>query len=92
MSAATLLEGRSVQHGTRFFRPGTRPAQRSSRPVCRPTYRSLRFLTQVEIRTERWLFFFLAVAAVIAITYGFSCLIDLVQNWAAMERGIANLI
>ncbi len=35
---------------------------------------------------------FLALAAVIGITYGFSCLVDLVQNWAIMERGISSLI
>jgi hypothetical protein len=36
--------------------------------------------------------FLLAAAAVIGIAYGFSCLVDLVQNWAAFERGAANLI
>ncbi len=41
---------------------------------------------------EKWFFFFLAVAAVVGIAYGFSCFLDLVQNWAAMERGISNLI
>jgi hypothetical protein len=41
---------------------------------------------------ERILLFLLAAAAVIGIAYGFSCLVDLVQNWAAFERGAANLI
>ena len=34
----------------------------------------------------------LVVAAIIGVAYGFTCLIDLVQNWAIFERGTANLI
>ncbi len=34
----------------------------------------------------------LVLASAIAIIYGFSCLVDMVQHWAAMERGISSLI
>ena len=47
---------------------------------------------EIDVRFEKWLPPVLAGAAVILIAYGFSRLIDLVQNWAAMERGISNLI
>jgi hypothetical protein len=43
-------------------------------------------------RAERFLFFGLALAALVGIGYGFSCLLDLVQNWALFERGVANLV
>jgi len=34
----------------------------------------------------------LALAAIVGVAYGFSRMIDLVQNWAVFERGVANLI
>ncbi len=54
--------------------------------------RALWLRSEVDVRVEKGMLLLLAVAAVIGITYGFSCLMDLVQNWAVMERGIANLI
>ncbi len=34
----------------------------------------------------------LVLSSAIGIIYGFSCLVDMVRNWAAMERGISSLI
>ena len=34
----------------------------------------------------------LTAAATIAIAYGFSCLVDLVQNWASFNAGIGRLV
>jgi len=41
---------------------------------------------------EKLLLFLLIIAAVMGIVYGFSSLVDMVQNWAIIERGTANLI
>ena len=90
MSAATAMDRGPLHPGTRSLRTNPRPLRRGQRN-CRQTLRGL-LRTEFEISAEKWLFFLLAVAALIGITYGFSCFIDLVQNWAAMERGISNLI
>ncbi len=42
--------------------------------------------------TERFFLGLLAGAAVVAITYGFSCMADLVQNWALFNAGVERLI
>ena len=41
---------------------------------------------------ERFLFASLALAAVAGVVYGFSQLLDLVQNWALFESGIGRLL
>jgi hypothetical protein len=45
-----------------------------------------------DTRLEKLMLLALAIGAVIGIAYGFSCLVDLVQNWAVFERGISTLI
>ena len=47
---------------------------------------------QEDTTFEKLLMAILVLAAVIGISYGFSCLVDLVQNWAAVNTGISNLI
>jgi hypothetical protein len=41
---------------------------------------------------ERYLMTVLAAVALLGIGYGFSCLIDLVQNWAWFNLGIQRLV
>ena len=40
---------------------------------------------------EKCLWSFLALASAIAIAYGFSCLVDLVQHWALFNAGVEQL-
>lgn len=41
---------------------------------------------------ERVFFGLLAAATILGIGYGFSCLVDLVQNWALFGAGIERLV
>src|SRR5215813_3120267 len=45
-----------------------------------------------EFRIERAFMLLLAIVAVAAIAYGFSCLVDLVQHWAVFNSGVGHLI
>jgi hypothetical protein len=45
-----------------------------------------------ESRLEKLFLLLLVTAAVIGIGYGFSCLVDLVQNWALFGAGVDRLI
>ena len=45
-----------------------------------------------EWRFEKYFMFLLAGAGVLGIVYGFSCLIDLVQHWAAFNAGVGQFI
>ncbi len=54
--------------------------------------KALGLMPDAGINFEKIFFLVLTVAAVAGIAYGFWCLLDLVQNWAAMERGISTLI
>jgi len=45
-----------------------------------------------EPAVEKGLLGLLALAAVIGIGYGFSCLIDLVQNWASVNATLGQII
>jgi hypothetical protein len=47
---------------------------------------------QAESTTEIICMGLLATAAVLGITYGFSCLADLVQNWSSFNVGVGHLI
>ncbi len=40
---------------------------------------------------ERWLMLVLVLAAMVGIVYGFSCMTDLVHNWAAVNVGVDKL-
>jgi hypothetical protein len=41
---------------------------------------------------EKFWLLVLTVAALVGIGYGFSCLLDLVQHWAAFNAGVAHLL
>ncbi len=41
---------------------------------------------------EKFWLLVLAVAALVGIGYGFSCLLDLVQHWAVFNAGVAHLL
>jgi hypothetical protein len=45
-----------------------------------------------ESLAEKGFFALLVVGAVSGISYGFSCILDLVQNWAAVNASISHLI
>jgi hypothetical protein len=45
-----------------------------------------------ELLTERLMLALLVLSAVIAIGYGFGCLVDLVQNWAGFNSAVEHLI
>jgi len=45
-----------------------------------------------EFRLERAFMLLLALAGVVGIAYGFSCLIDLVQHWAVFNAGVGQFI
>ncbi len=92
MSAATGMCSGAIQRGTGFFRASTASKRPGSPPISTKTVGRPWTKRETDVHLEKWLYLLLAIAAVIGITYGFSCLIDLVQNWAAMERGISNLI
>jgi hypothetical protein len=77
--------------GTRWRQPAGCQEAESARQVSRASkYPGMR--PQGDTGFERFLFALLALAAVAGIAYGFSCLLDLVQNWAAFSAGIRNLI
>ncbi len=82
--------------GAGAFRLAGRVCHQKAHPSragsTRGTDRPLWVRSETGIGFERWFMLFLTLAAVIGITYGFSCLVDLVQNWAIMERGISSLI
>jgi len=82
-----------VVHGAAAF---SEVRTRSSRAgaIAVPARRAqpLWLRSERDINLEKWLLLVLAIAALTGIAYGFSCLVDLVQNWAVMERGISNLI
>jgi hypothetical protein len=44
------------------------------------------------LTTEKVMLTLLVVAAAVGIGYGFSCMLDLVQNWASFSTGVARLI
>ncbi len=88
MSAGTTFGTEAVPVRARFF---TRDAGKAN-PARTRSARPLWIRNEGDIRLEKWLLLLLAIAALIGIAYGFSCFIDLVQNWAAMERGISTLI
>jgi hypothetical protein len=67
------------------------PAAKSARraqPVPRPVW----VQPGSDTALEKLLLGCLALAALIGIAYGFSCLVDLVQNWAFVNVGISKLI
>jgi hypothetical protein len=74
------------------------PAPMVPRPVlrCMPpstkTRRSFRRACSTEFRLERAFMLLLALAGVVGIAYGFSCLIDLVQHWAVFNAGVGQFI
>jgi hypothetical protein len=41
---------------------------------------------------EKFWLLILVLAALFGIAYGFSCLLDLVQHWAAFNAGVAHLL
>ena len=41
---------------------------------------------------ERILFGLLVLSAIVAVGYGFNCLLDLVGNWAGFNSGVAQLL
>jgi hypothetical protein len=67
----------------RTSRPTTKAAVRRIDSVVQPgTYSGL----------EQVMFVLLAFVAVVGIGYGFSCILDLVQHWAAFNTGIAQIL
>lgn len=57
-----------------------------------PKSATLRLTSQHSLPGERLLFGLLAVAAAGGITYGFSCLVELVRHWAAFGAGIERFL
>ncbi|HWW01777.1 MAG TPA: hypothetical protein VNZ64_18910 [Candidatus Acidoferrum sp.] len=60
--------------------------RRSAKPV------TLRIHPYHSLPGEKFLMALLALAAAIGVAYGFSCLVDLVQNWALFGAGVGRLI
>ena len=60
------------------------------RPLSKP--HSLLMPSRGESGLEKLFLGLLVVAAVIGVGYGFSCLVDLVQNWALFGAGVGHLI
>ncbi len=78
------------------YRPSPRavesPAVEPARPAVEATKPSVWISLPSHSLPEHWFMCLLALAAVIGIAYGFSCLTDLVQNWAALNIGVDKLI
>lgn len=88
MLATTGLRG----GGVRFFDGRGRPVGASASREKARSVRPAGFWNENDISVQKWLLLLLAVGVVLGIAYGFSCLVDLVQGWAAMERGVSTLI
>src|SRR5260370_9607546 len=57
-----------------------------------PVARSIWIQPEGDSKGEKLFLCLLTSAAVIGIGYGFSCLLDLVQDWAGFHAGIAQLV
>ena len=68
------------------------PQARTVRAKSAPVARSIWFQPPTKSKSEKLMFFLLAFAAVIGLGYGFSCLLELVQNWAGFHAGLAQLV
>ncbi len=68
------------------------PAPESRTPGRRRLVRSIWIRPEGESLGEKVWMGFLAVAGVVGIGYGFSCLLDLVQHWASVATGISGMI
>src|SRR5207249_3492091 len=99
LGPAGLLVGRVTP--VRSPMPSWLPAPAAPRPVAaaRPrsnasakSSRSLWIAPERESRGEKLLLSLLVLAAVFGIAYGFSCMTDLVQNWAGFHSALAHMI
>jgi hypothetical protein len=45
-----------------------------------------------EFHLERAFMLLLAIAGLVGIAYGFSCLVDLVQHWAVFNAGVGQFV
>ncbi len=64
-----------------------RAASSSAKAACSPW-----LPLESERMVEKVMWCLLVLAAVIGITHGFSCLVDLVQNWAGFTAAVGQLI
>ncbi len=99
---AALLEspGNRATLGLRFppapprpvpqWLPAPRPQAVCPRATGRPSKRLLVPPSRTPL-SEKCLFACLVAAAGVGISYGFLCLIDLVQNWASFNAAIARM-
>jgi hypothetical protein len=94
MIAGTGFGAAVIRGGAAFSEVRTCSSRAGSIAVQRRRLkeRSLWVRSEKDVSLEKWLLLLLAIAALAGIAYGFSCLVDLVQNWASMERGISSLI
>lgn len=68
------------------------PKARNARQPAAGKTRLLLMPSRRDAGLERLFLGLLVVAAIIGIGYGFSCLVDLVQNWAVFGAGVDRLI
>src|SRR5437762_11896577 len=91
-AAAIALRSQPLRRGAvREWLPIPAPSRLDVQTAPRKSVRLARSIwlrSERESKGEKLLFSLLAVAAVIGIGYGFSCLLDLVQGWAGFNAGI----
>ena len=82
-------------HGaTQGALPAWLPAPPAAKPrgLRRAQRRAQWIRSSSESTGERILFGLLVLSAIIAVGYGFNCLLDLVGNWAGFNSGVAQLL
>jgi hypothetical protein len=72
--------------------PPAAKAARPRNPRKATSTRDVWIRSEGELLTERLMLALLVLSAVIAIGYGFGCLVDLVQNWAGFNSAVEHLI
>lgn len=95
-------EQRLEPRGPKFARQGaTQPAPSAwlpAPPAAKPRElapgrtHTKRSRSSSESIGERILFGLLVLSAIVAVGYGFNCLLDLVGNWAGFNSGVAQLL
>jgi hypothetical protein len=89
LSAAGVWSSRSHRASVEWLPVPSSPRQNA---VTRKVKSSEAPGFSVSLAAEKFLFASLGTAGVIGIAYGFSCLVDLVQNWAAVNASIGHMI
>jgi hypothetical protein len=72
--------------------PPSAKASKPRNPRQAASTRGVWIRSEGELLTERLMLVLLVLSAVIAIGYGFGCLVDLVQNWAGFNAAVEHLI